>query len=67
MERNHEILYGIYVSGESVMSCYVRDLEDDHIHFVDGAEGGYTAAAAVLKEKIFNGQQTFTTGTSNKA
>jgi len=54
MERNDEILYGIYVSGESVMSCYVRDLEDDHIHFVDGGEGGYTEAAAVLKEKIRN-------------
>ncbi|WP_316795433.1 DUF3095 domain-containing protein [Pedobacter agri] len=52
LEKNNEILYGIYVSGESVMSCYVRDLEDDHIHFVDGAEGGYTKAAAVLKEKI---------------
>lgn len=52
LEKNGEILYGIYVSGESVMSCYVRDLEDDHIHFVDGAEGGYTKAAAVLKAKI---------------
>lgn len=52
LEANDEIMYGIYVSGESVMSCYVRDLEDDHIHFVDGAEGGYTKAAAVLKEKI---------------
>ncbi|WP_235527345.1 DUF3095 family protein [Pedobacter sp. Leaf41] len=52
LEKNGEILYGVYVSGESVMSCYVRDLEDDHIHFVDGAEGGYTKAAAVLKAKI---------------
>jgi len=51
-ENNHEILYGIYVSSESVMSCYVRDLEDDHIHFVDGAEGGYTKAAGILKQKI---------------
>ena len=56
LEKNGEILYGIYVSGESVMSCYVRDLEDDHIHFVDGAEGGYTKAAAVLKAKIKNMQ-----------
>lgn len=52
LEQNNEILYGLYVSGESVMSCYVRDLEDDHIHFVDGAEGGYTNAAGVLKQKI---------------
>lgn len=54
LELKNEILYGIFVSGESVMSCYVRDLEDDHIHFVDGAEGGYTKAAAVLKAKIKN-------------
>jgi len=52
LEQNNSILYGLYVSGESIMSCYVRDLEDDHIHFVDGAEGGYTNAAGVLKQKI---------------
>ncbi|QXU43230.1 DUF3095 domain-containing protein [Pedobacter sp. D749] len=52
LEKNNEILYAFYVSGESVMSCYVRDLEDDHIHFVDGADGGYTQAAGILKQKI---------------
>ncbi|MET4083425.1 hypothetical protein ABIB40_003396 [Pedobacter sp. UYP30] len=52
MEKNSEILYGLHISSASVMSCYVRDLEDDHIHFIDGAEGGYTKAAAVLKKKI---------------
>lgn len=52
LEENNSILYGLYVSGESIMSCYVRDLEDDHIHFVDGAEGGYTNAAGALKLKI---------------
>ncbi|QDW24536.1 DUF3095 domain-containing protein [Pedobacter sp. KBS0701] len=52
LEKNNEILYAFYVSGESVMSCYVRDLEDDHIHFVDGADGGYTRAAGILKQKI---------------
>ena len=52
LEKNNEILYALYVSGESIMSCYVRDLEDDHIHFVDGADGGYTQAAGILKKKI---------------
>jgi len=52
LENNGEISYGIYVSGESVMSCYVRDFEDEHIHFVDGADGGYTKAAGVLKQKL---------------
>lgn len=46
------IVYGMFVSQESIMSCYVRDREDKHIHFVDGADGGYTMAAAVLKQKL---------------
>ncbi|KLT66983.1 DUF3095 domain-containing protein [Pedobacter sp. BMA] len=56
LEQKNEILYGLYVSKESVMSCYVRDLEDDHIHFVDGSDGGYTRAAALLKQKIREGR-----------
>ncbi|RQO74833.1 DUF3095 domain-containing protein [Pedobacter sp. KBW06] len=52
LEKAGEILYGVHVSGDSVMSCYVRDLKDGHIHFVDGAEGGYTQAARQLKAKF---------------
>ncbi|SHN43890.1 DUF3095 domain-containing protein [Chitinophaga sp. CF418] len=51
LEQAGEIFYACYVSKESVMSCYVRDMKDDHIHFVDGAGGGYTNAAGVLKLK----------------
>ncbi len=56
MEAAQEILYGLHVSSESVMSCYVHDLKDGHIHFVDGAEGGYTKAAGVLKQKLRNAE-----------
>lgn len=52
IESTGEIFYGLYVSSESVMSCYVRNMNDKHVHFVDGAEGGYTKAAGVLKLKI---------------
>ena len=52
LEQTGEIVYGLYVSRESIMSCYVRDLKDGHIHFVDGAEGGYTKAAGMLKLKL---------------
>jgi len=52
LEQQGDIKFGICVSKESVMSCYVRDLQDDHIHFVDGAEGGYTNAAGELKFKL---------------
>ncbi len=51
MEKNGKIFYGIHVSNSSIMSCYVRDMKDGHIHFVDGAEGGYTHAAGILKNK----------------
>jgi len=56
MEATREILYGLHVSSESVMSCYVHDLKDGHIHFVDGAEGGYTKAAGMLKQKLRNAE-----------
>ena len=52
LETEGKIRYGLFVSKESVMSCYVPNEENAHIHFVDGAEGGYTKAAGVLKQKI---------------
>lgn len=51
METTGEIIYGLHISNASIMSCYVRDLKDNHIHFVDGDEGGYTQAARMLKAK----------------
>lgn len=51
-EDHGSLLYGLYVSRASIMSCYVRDREDNHVHFVDGADGGYTLAARMLKEKM---------------
>lgn len=51
MEGAGEIAYGLEVCAASVMSCYVRDRVDGHIHFVDGLGGGYTRAATMLKQK----------------
>ena len=53
LEQQGIIRYGLFVSKESVMSCYVRSMDESHIHFVDGSEGGYTKAATVLKKKLF--------------
>ncbi|MEL6191676.1 MAG: DUF3095 family protein [Bacteroidota bacterium] len=52
MEEEGDLIFGMHVSQESILSCYVRDMKDDHIHFVDGSEGGYTRAAKVLKQKL---------------
>ncbi|MFD0798910.1 DUF3095 family protein [Maribacter chungangensis] len=51
VEQEGKLNYGIHVTYASVMSCYVQDRKDKHIHFVDGTEGGYTSAALMLKKK----------------
>jgi hypothetical protein len=44
------IQYGLHEQAEATVTCIVpAALQDDHIHFVDGAAGGYAAAAAQLK------------------
>jgi len=44
------IRYGIATQQEAMMTCIVPSpLTDDHLHFVDGASGGYTKAASHMK------------------
>ncbi|MEM8752351.1 MAG: DUF3095 domain-containing protein [Pseudomonadota bacterium] len=44
------IRYGLYEQDAAIMTCIVPSVtEDDHIHFIDGAAGGYTAAATRMK------------------
>lgn len=53
LEDLNLIKYGYHVSEDSIMSCYVKDMStDQHIHFVDGGNGGYTKAANQLKLKF---------------
>lgn len=52
VELGGEIWFGLHVSDESVMSCYVRNMNERHVHFVDGAGGGYTKAAGQIKQKM---------------
>ena len=52
LEKLHLIKYGYHISEESIMSCYVKDMStDQHVHFIDGGDGGYTKAANHLKSK----------------
>ena len=46
------ISYGSFLSKKAVMTCLVFSTDQDHIHFIDGSEGGYTNAAASLKLKL---------------
>lgn len=47
------LFYGVHESDNSLMTCYVDDLNDgNHIHFIDGGDGGYAMAAKGLKAQI---------------
>jgi len=52
LENDHLINYGYYSSSSSVLSCFVTAIDDYHIHFLDGENGGYTQASKVLKAKM---------------
>jgi hypothetical protein len=45
-------IYGMHRQNSALMTCIVASpLQRDHIHFVDGAAGGYAVAAASMKAK----------------
>ncbi len=45
--------YGMHVSDHAVMTCLVVSPEHgQHVHFVDGGDGGYTQAATQMKAQI---------------
>ena len=46
------LIYGHHVSPESIMTCYIENRKNKHIHFLDGSNGGYTEAAKELKLKM---------------
>jgi Protein of unknown function (DUF3095) len=42
--------YGLHRQQAAVMTCFAPSaIRPDHVHFIDGAQGGYTAAASALK------------------
>ncbi len=45
-----KIRYGLHAQDEAMMTCFVPSAtRDDHVHFVDGASGGYAQAAAAMQ------------------
>ncbi|MEM7632667.1 MAG: DUF3095 domain-containing protein [Pseudomonadota bacterium] len=44
------VQFGLHEQDEAMMTCIVPSImEDTHVHFIDGAAGGYTQAALGLK------------------
>jgi hypothetical protein len=47
---SHVARYGLHRQDAAMMTCFTPSaLRSDHVHFIDGARGGYASAATALK------------------
>lgn len=44
-------IHGLHESDAALMTCFVRDFGGGHLHFLDGADGGYALAALEMKRR----------------
>ena len=52
-ERDGTVCFGLHRQTQALMTCIVPSImDDDHLHFIDGAGGGYAMASAQLKTKV---------------
>lgn len=46
------LVYGMHQSREALVTCIVQSYNGNHLHFVDGSDGGYALAARGLKQQL---------------
>lgn len=46
------LAYGLHVTDTALITCMVYQYHKQHIHFVDGNDGGYALAAKDLRERL---------------
>lgn len=51
MFQKKKLAYGVHPSFAAMVTCYVRNYQSNHIHFVDGTDGGYAKASQELKNR----------------
>ena len=47
-----KLVYGMHKSREALVTCIVQSYSGNHMHFVDGSDGGYALAARGLKKQL---------------
>jgi len=51
--RDGHIRYGCHREDAAIMTCFAPSpSQPSHVHFIDGAQGGYALAAAALKQRL---------------
>ncbi|MBD1909542.1 MULTISPECIES: DUF3095 domain-containing protein [unclassified Leptolyngbya] len=46
------LVYGLHISDRALMTCVVFERNGRQVHFIDGADGGYTLAAKAMKRRL---------------
>ena len=56
--QQRKIVFGIHPAPNALITCIISDYGANHVHFMDGANGGYALAADELKQQLreFSGQ-----------
>jgi hypothetical protein len=49
--RAGDLYYGLHSSDSAMITCLIFRRDKEHVHFVDGADGGYAEAAKALKDR----------------
>jgi hypothetical protein len=55
--ESQDIFFGAHTTEASLMTCVIAAHDGDHIHFVDGSDGGYAMAAKGLKKQIVDAKR----------
>jgi hypothetical protein len=50
--REQRLVYGMQKSREALVTCIVQSYTGNHLHFVDGSDGGYALASRELKQRL---------------
>ena len=46
------VFYGLHEADAALMTCFIRDFGGQHLHFLDGSNGGYAMAARQMKQQL---------------
>jgi hypothetical protein len=47
-----KIIFGIHPSPSAIVTCMIFNYDTEHIHFLDGSNGGYAMAAKNMKKQL---------------
>ncbi|MEG4352336.1 DUF3095 domain-containing protein [Microcoleus sp. LAD1_D3] len=50
--REGKLVYGLHVADRALMTCLLFERNGRQVHFIDGADGGYTLAAKDMKQRM---------------